>query len=181
VSFDSGYAAEPHRDDSEDDSGAPPEWVILLLDGMQQTMAAAITDAVTAAAKILTTGQDDKPKHKALFKNVVDWVENWLAPTVVRRDNNDVRWCASWWDHPEVISRLQGLWETWEQSRSTPAAMLDWYQQHLDHHFARITSPNGPMAHCKRDEHNGRGPALPLNPVPEGTFTAGGPAIPPLN
>jgi hypothetical protein len=176
VSFDSAYElpyeAEPYEEG--DDPSMPPPWVTILLEGMQHMMAVAIADAVAASAKILAAASEagpGKPKRAALYPNAVEWVEKWLSPTVVRRDSSDFRWCPCWWDHPEVLARIQGLWETWEQSRHSAPAMLEWFHIHLDYHLPRLTSPSGPMAHCKRDQHNGRGPTLPLSSVPEGTFT----------
>ena len=107
-----------------------------------------------------------------LFPTVQDWVEGFLAPTIVRRSSNDFVWCPRWWAHAEVVSRLTGLWITWEQARSrTPADVNTWWLQHLDPHLAAITAQGGPLDGCTQHSgHQGTRSGLIVEAPPQGTF-----------
>jgi hypothetical protein len=107
-----------------------------------------------------------------LFPTVQDWVQGFLAPTIVRRSSNDFVWCPCWWAHAEVVSRLTGLWITWEQARTgNPADINTWWLQQLDPHLAVITAHGGPLDGCTtHDGHQGTKPGLLVEPPPPGTF-----------
>jgi hypothetical protein len=32
-------------------------------------------------------------------------------------------WCPQWWDHPEAVMRIEGMWRAWEQMRKADAAL----------------------------------------------------------
>lgn len=154
----------------------PPQWAVILLEELGDTVADAVADGVAEAIKttveIATGNGSEQPgaPAKATYRNAVQWVQKWLAPQTVRPDRGNIKWCPCWWDHPEVLSRVEGLWETWEQTRSSATSRLEWWQTHFDHHWPVITSPTGPMHHCTRDQHNGPGRALQSDPPGEGHF-----------
>ena len=108
----------------------------------------------------------------ALFPTVQDWVRGFLAPTIVRRPSQDFQWCPRWWAHAEVVSRLTGLWTTWEQARTgTPADINTWWLQQLDPHLATITAHGGPLDGCtQHNGHQGSKPGLVIELPPPGTF-----------
>lgn len=95
----------------------------------------------------------------------------WLAPTIRRQHNeNAFRWCPQWWAHAEAISRLNGLWEAWENARTEGAvALLGWWQV-LDHHLTILTSTGGPFAQCTQAGHRSDGQPLKAVPAPAGTW-----------
>ncbi len=107
-----------------------------------------------------------------MFHTVQDWVQSFLAPTIVRRSSNDFLWCPRWWAHTEVVSRLTGLWITWEQARTgTPGDINTWWLQQLDPHLAAITAQGGPLDGCSQhDGHHGPKPGLLVESPPPGTF-----------
>ena len=107
-----------------------------------------------------------------LFPTVQDWVEGFLGPTIVRRASNDFVWCPRWWAHAEVVSRLTGLWITWEQARTgSPADINIWWLQHLDPHLTAVTAQGGPLDGCSQhDGHHGPKPGLLVERPPPGTF-----------
>jgi len=107
-----------------------------------------------------------------LFPTVQEWVEGFLAPTIVRLASNDFVWCPRWWAHAEVLSRLTGLWITWEQARAgSPADINTWWLQQLDPHLAVITAHGGPLNGCtQHDGHKGPKPGLIVEVPPPGTF-----------
>lgn len=118
------------------------------------------------------------------YLSLVDWVELHLAHIVERRPRTDtgadvrspVRWCASWWRHPEAVDRLAALWHAWEALRQDPATgMATWWLSYFDLMWAALTSEYGPMARCTTTTCAGPPPPLAVTPPPDGwlppTFT----------
>ena len=136
----SGYdAVTPNGGGAEE---APPEWVALLLDGFASALRG--TDSQSGS------GDTEEEIPEPLYPGPSEWVTGWLAPIVVRQPSQDFIWCSHWWDHPEVLTRITGLWETWESARLGGAtAINDWLATQLDHHLAVITSSGGPFFRCK--------------------------------
>jgi len=152
----------------------PPEWVASLLDGL--------VSALRPTASGDTSADEDPPEiPDPLYAGPEEWVTGWLAPIIVRQPTQDFIWCASWWDHPEVLTRITGLWESWETARLGGAtAINDWLATQLDHHLTVITTASGPFFRCKPSTGDTPGehhtPAgLGLTPAPDGFF---GPATP---
>ena len=71
-----------------------------------------------------TDPEVDEEPFEPLYDNLTDWVEYHFAQTYAWKPGSSARWCASWWDHPEAIVRLNVLWQLWEGARSEndPAA-----------------------------------------------------------
>jgi hypothetical protein len=61
-----------------------------------------------------TDGRDDR---RPLYPDVESWVGQHWSPLVRRPLGGNLTWCASWWKHPEAISRLEALWRAWETLR----------------------------------------------------------------
>jgi hypothetical protein len=122
-----------------------------------------------------TSGPDTTsaaPDEERCFPGLEEWVVGWLAPTVRRQHNeNAFRWCPQWWAHAEAISRLNGLWEAWENARTEGSvAMLGWWQV-FDHHATILTSTGGPFAQCTQSSgHRSDGAPLKTVPAPPGTW-----------
>jgi hypothetical protein len=114
-----------------------------------------------------------EPAYPSLEK----WVTDHFAPTFARALTPTTRWCAAWWDHAEAISRLEGLWRTWEVARLEPlAGIATWYRDYLDPQLAVLLSPTGPFHGCTADRHEAAKP-LPLSLAPDGHWV--GPQTPP--
>jgi len=44
-----------------------------------------------------------------MFVSVGPWVQQWLAPMIVRRDDAEFRWCPQWWRHAmKVLTAANG-------------------------------------------------------------------------
>ncbi|UZJ27023.1 DUF4913 domain-containing protein (plasmid) [Rhodococcus antarcticus] len=129
-----------------------------------------------ATAAVLDNRDDDHTAELAgagpLFTTVQDWVAGFLARVIVRWPSQDFIWCPRWWAHAEVVSRLTGLWITWEQARlGSPADINTWWLQQLDPHLAVITAQGGPLTGCNQNEgHGGTRAGLRIEPPPPGTF-----------
>jgi len=109
------------------------------------------------------------PEFELRHPTLEDWVTEFFAPTFCRSISPSVRWCAKWWDHAEVISRLEALWRSWEVLRLKrwEGGVL-WYRD-LDSHLPVLLAPDGPFAQCTPDRHTPIKP-LPVLPAPEGWF-----------
>jgi hypothetical protein len=127
--------------------------------------------APTLAPISTPTTDDASDEVQRCFPGLEEWVVGWLAPTVRRQHNeNAFRWCPHWWAHAEAISRLNGLWEAWENARTDGAvAMLGWWQV-LDHHLTILTSTGGPFAQCTQTGHRSDGTPLKTTAAPAGTW-----------
>jgi hypothetical protein len=138
-------------------------------DDTDQGRDADVVGEETAPGEGATVGEEDL---EPLFPTVQDWVHGFLAPTIVRRSSQDFLWCPRWWAHAEVVSRLTGLWITWEQARTgDPADINTWWLQHLDPHLAAITTQGGPLDGCSQhDGHSGTRPGLQVEDPPPGTL-----------
>ncbi|QIS23647.1 DUF4913 domain-containing protein [Nocardia terpenica] len=104
-----------------------------------------------------------------VFPDLDTWVREWLAPTywrVVSGPPAKHRWCASWWDHPEALERLQPLWELWERVRGE-GDMLQWWS-YADQHMPILLALTGPFARCSSTNHYApeNDTALPCTPAP---------------
>lgn len=100
------------------------------------------------------------------FPTLQDWVEGYFCPMFTRGANT--QWCAQWWDHAEVIGRLNTLWRCYE------AALIDerawpglWLQ--IDHHLGVLFDQRGPFIQCTPTQHDAL-KALPYDPAPADTF-----------
>jgi Domain of unknown function (DUF4913) len=95
-----------------------------------------------------------------VFVNVNDWVTDRLIPMLERTTGTQLRWCTTWWAHPEVVSRFEACWRAWETLRLEPTlGMSVWYRDHLDPMLAVVMSGSGPFAACTPDRH---APVVPL-------------------
>jgi Domain of unknown function (DUF4913) len=121
------------------------------------------------------------PPPPPKYARLEDWVSQHLATMIVRRHGNEFHWCPQWWQHPEAISRLTGLWQAWEQAyQDSSLAMLDWYRIHLDYHLAVLTDHNGPFMNCSNDQGHARsaGVLIKSEPAPAAYWGTSPPAVP---
>ncbi|MCX5042492.1 DUF4913 domain-containing protein [Aldersonia sp. NBC_00410] len=125
--------------------------------------------------------ETDKPAPRSIpprFRHAGEWVEQWLAPIVVRRltgPGQGRTWCAQWWKHDEVAVRMDALWSGWEAARASKdrLAMSALWVHHIDAHLRVILDgESGPLHMCGPDEHNEPG-SLPVEPAPQGWFEHG--------
>lgn len=104
------------------------------------------------------------------FGSVDEWVRGWLAQVYLRRIDGRTRWWASdWWNYPEAVQRLTGLWHAWEYLRLDARTGLSvFWRDHLDHHMPILTGPDGPFAEIPHDKTavSASGQPLPCDPPP---------------
>lgn len=91
-----------------------------------------------------------------------EFVTGWLASNYRRDLGNGLVWCPHWEQHEEAVSRLAGIWLTWEAAArdDNPAALSAWWRDHADPCMDRLLSEHGPFSACRK-QHTER-----LQPLP---------------
>ncbi|MBM9508016.1 DUF4913 domain-containing protein [Actinacidiphila acididurans] len=110
-------------------------------------------------------------KYATELAALADWVDYLLLPVYGREISTTRPWCHQWYEHPEAVARLHGLWLAWQQYTDTEAGLSGpstWHRDHLDHALAQLRAADGPFAACTTS------PARPTHrllttPAPEPT------------
>lgn len=100
------------------------------------------------------------------YSDCYEFFEEFLRNAIERRVNHEgagrgLRWDPDWRRHPEIVLRMQALWEAWEGARisEAPDAMSSWWIHHLDPHLSRMLEGTyGPMS----PDHDSEGVLPPL-------------------
>jgi hypothetical protein len=90
-----------------------------------------------------------------VYDTLDEWVAEYFAPTFARSIGGELRWCTSWTEHAEALTRLEALWRAWEALRLDPSTgMATWLTSHLDPQLAVLLSRSGTFAQCSPDRHS---------------------------
>ena len=109
---------------------------------------------------------------------LVAWVEEIFAPMVQRRVDigRGRTWCARWWEHPEVVVRLDALRLAWyeltapcQPDGDPGAGCSSWWVNHVDPTLMTLLDGDtGPMSGCRPDHHSASPvPVLRTDPAPD--------------
>ncbi len=130
---------------------------------------AGLTPALEAAAEnVALAVLAGQPRRPLAYPNCAVWLVEYLLPNYVRKAGSHV-WCSSWFEHPEAITRVEGLWRSWETMRwDGGTGMSVWWRDYADVHMQILLSPDGPFFNCRID-HDLPEP-FALNAPPPGTF-----------
>lgn len=90
-----------------------------------------------------------------VYESVETWVVGWLRP----RSADFPRWCEQWWDHPEALTRIRGLWLAWE-SHTRDGSLSKFLMYDFDHHITKLTAASGPFGECGKDQHSTTAPRI---------------------
>ncbi|TVS26978.1 DUF4913 domain-containing protein [Corynebacterium sanguinis] len=108
-----------------------------------------------------------KPEPK--FKNVFDFVDNFIRPMYPTTKNSQDRanWSKQWYKHKEVGQRLEALWVIYERMRQEdPEGFLEKFlRDHADYHMRQIMADGGVFSYCSASDT----PSIPLPVEPEVT------------
>ncbi|MGW9588627.1 DUF4913 domain-containing protein [Microbacterium sp. NPDC055455] len=91
------------------------------------------------------------------YGDVYEFFDEYVA--VMWPANNESRWCAQWWKHPDVVRRLTVMWMSFEaRVREKPATGEDeWLRLVGDVHMRILTDKNrGPFASCHHAHRPGQ-------------------------
>lgn len=133
----------------------------------------ALTDTSDQDQKATSDGQGSDEQPEPLYPNVEEWVIGWFAPIIRRRISGGNCWCPQWWQHGEVISRLDALWRAWEALRLDPATgMSVWWRDHFEPHWSLLSDrERSPMSQCTpKSGHSGEHDPLPVERAPADTW-----------
>ncbi|MFD7908574.1 DUF4913 domain-containing protein [Kitasatospora sp. NPDC059747] len=90
-------------------------------------------------------------QYAAELAGLANWVNHLLLPSYGREIGSARPWCSRWYEHPEAVARLHGLWLAWQQLTAAEAGHTGpstWHRDHLDHTLLQLRSPDGPFAAC---------------------------------
>lgn len=150
-----------------DSDGRPPED-----SDLDDTDVAAINKAMSRLQSPPSSATTDTGRLTPQFPDLEAWVHEFFVLTFGRPDDQ-ICWCAHWWDHPEAVLRLDALWRTWEVAAASESvtAMAVWIRDHLDPGLAVLFARTGPFAACAPDRHVAA-PVLAVSPAPEQHWSA---------
>ncbi len=102
------------------------------------------------------------------------WTHHVLLPVYGRELTSTAPWCARWWEHPEAVAQLHGLWLAWGEltgPRSGMCGPANWHRDYLGPVMTALRDPMGPFAGCKPGGHRAKEvPAIdakdPFGPPP---------------
>jgi hypothetical protein len=116
----------------------------------------------------LATVPGPRVKGEWMYGSVDDWVNAWWRVHFARDlSSSQIVWCEKWWDHPEALSRLTGLWERWEDLRLESGGLATWWRE-ADICTSALMSPAGPFRLCKTGESPRHRVIDPLRASPTG-------------
>ncbi|WP_123507796.1 DUF4913 domain-containing protein [Frondihabitans sp. PhB188] len=83
------------------------------------------------------------------------WVQEHFARVEFFTDAQRVRWCPTWWEHPEAVERLKAAWLAYRMIDVSDdlAAVSEWWLHHWDPHRLILFHDMGPFAN--RDAERG--------------------------
>lgn len=96
------------------------------------------------------------------------FVEHLMVLYPTNTHDRSTLWCPRWFDHPDVVARLDALWHTWESWRTRTDGALLWFRE-ADYHMDRIMRTGGPFTGCAKTHRPERAPSL-LEEPPAGMF-----------
>jgi hypothetical protein len=101
----------------------------------------------------VTWGDEDEPAGP-VHPDVYAWLRDWLAPHYLRSlDTGGLAWCPQWHRHPEAVSRLTGLWMSWEAlaAKDTGTGLATWWLNFCDPTMQiLLDGDQGPFKRCTR-------------------------------
>jgi len=87
------------------------------------------------------------------------WTHHVLLPVYGREVTSTDPWCARWWEHPEAVAQLHGLWLAWGDLTgpgAAPTGPAMWHRDYLAPVMGALRDPQGPFAGCKPGMHRGK-------------------------
>lgn len=55
----------------------------------------------------------EAPEYGRTLRQLTLWVHHVLLPVYGREVTSMSLWCSRWWEHPEAVAQLHGLWLAW--------------------------------------------------------------------
>lgn len=112
----------------------------------------------------LTAASEQSEVRSLHYPNVYVFVSEFLTRVYARHYEpaGSWRWCSTWWEHPEAVSRLDALWQAFEALRQEPGTgPATWWRDYCDPTMTALTDPHGTFAQCKAGDRHQLAQPLP--------------------
>jgi hypothetical protein len=99
------------------------------------------------------------PAYAQTLRQLTLWTHHVLLPVYGREITSTAPWCSRWWEHPEAVAQLHGLWLAWGELTGPNAGMLgpaNWHRDYLAPVMNALRDPMGPFAGCKPGGHRAK-------------------------
>ncbi|MET8454332.1 DUF4913 domain-containing protein [Streptomyces sp. NPDC005209] len=98
------------------------------------------------------------PEYGRTLRQLTLWVHHVLLPVYGREVTSMAPWCSRWWEHPEAVAVMHGLWLAWGEmsdtgSESGMSGPAGWHRDFLNPTMQNLRDPAGPFAGCKPGSH----------------------------
>ncbi|MEU6201508.1 DUF4913 domain-containing protein [Streptomyces sp. NPDC047061] len=100
-------------------------------------------------------------EYARTLRQLTLWTHHVLLPVYGREVTSTAPWCARWWEHPEAVAQLHGLWLAWGELTGPGSGMCgpaNWHRDYLNHVMNALRDPSGPFAGCKPGAHRRKEP-----------------------
>ncbi|MCK8678210.1 MULTISPECIES: DUF4913 domain-containing protein [Streptomyces] len=101
----------------------------------------------------------DGERHAQALRALTLWVHYLLLPVYGRETVSARPWCPRWWEHPEAVAQLYGLWMAWQHHTGPGADLLGpavWHRDFAGPVLLSLRDPAGPFAGCKPGSHRAK-------------------------
>ncbi len=98
----------------------------------------------------------DGPEYARNLRQLTLWTHHVLLPVYGREVTSTAPWCSRWWEHPEAVAQLHGLWLAWGELTGPGSGMCgpaNWHRDYMIPVMGVLRDPNGPFAACKPGAH----------------------------
>jgi hypothetical protein len=96
------------------------------------------------------------PAYAQTLRQLTLWTHHVLLPVYGREVTSQSPWCPRWWEHPEAVAQLHGLWLAWGELTGPDSGMTgpaNWQRDYLPSVMDTLRSPQGPFSGCKPGMH----------------------------
>ncbi|WP_406166563.1 DUF4913 domain-containing protein [Streptomyces sp. NBC_00996] len=98
----------------------------------------------------------DGLEYAHTLRQLTLWAHHVLLPVYGREVTSTAPWCPRWWEHPEAVAQLHGLWLAWGEltgPEAGAAGPANWHRDYLSPVMGSLRDPSGPFAGCKSGAH----------------------------
>ncbi|MFF4354361.1 DUF4913 domain-containing protein [Streptomyces sp. NPDC001530] len=98
----------------------------------------------------------DGREYAQTMRQLTLWTHHVLLPVYGREVTSAAPWCPLWWEHPEAVAQVHGLWLAWGELTgpgSEPSGPAGWHRDYLGPVMLSLRDPAGPFAGCKPGNH----------------------------
>ncbi|MER7694586.1 DUF4913 domain-containing protein [Streptomyces sp. NPDC097610] len=99
------------------------------------------------------------PEYAQTLRQLTLWTHHVLLPVYGRELTSTAPWCGRWWEHPEAVAQLHGLWLAWGELTGPGSGMCgpaNWHRDYLGQVMTSLRDPMGPFAGCKPSAHRAK-------------------------